>query len=1401
MSVLHSDHLNYLILRYLEEHGHENAATAFHKDWQRPYHYRDPEALPFARVVPRDALVSVVQDGLFFDELSATHRKTHRRHRWTAVNPRAPLDEQDLTELDDGADTSRPPSSGKRKSRPPVMRAPDEFPTPAPKRQRRNEGAEGVHVNGDGDAMDVDETSPTAATEDDAEVASPAGPSEAEAVEVPERYDSMDVMIQTDIKDGPKTSTMYWKIDKPGATVYNSIWNPDSDPKNAKTLLTVGESLCRFYEVPDRADDVQELTHLDDPNVPANGVVTASAWHPQGHTAACAMEAALQLSDGGRQVPMQLILNHGREHGSTIWNADPKMLEPQGVVLCMRYSRDGTYLLVLRTNAQRGFVQVWKTPQPVDDAGSARDQPIAWRWFDRQALDACWTSDILFLICGEDGLSCAYQIDTINNGNEPPVPAPVSAVTNGQGLTERDAELIGFKAKWDKLRYDPYAGVAVLASTSSKVFVTRPMTARYAGDLPQNACLNGELHLPGNLTALAFQPRGPSTNSMVTSGDGAEEGLRESLLAATFEEGSCAIYRLTRPNASRAVSERVVSLAMWEGPALALAWSPQGTHLAFGGADVVHIYETAALSTPKNGARREPLVTWRPEAAALAAGKRAEEQEADGEQEVLVQPSLSWSSDGESLGFAVERQSKSKPTSTTSALMLPVIWTAVVAVLLAGTDWARRWALSGSAIESLLIVYGTSKGTRILSDVPLWTLLATVNLVYAICSTSWLLYGLFTAVCYPMIGITCLVQSGTVATIARKNLRKLLKQLHFTRDKIALFNLPALEIDTDVNGLMVIRGVTISLSKLTIIAHGVELGMKLIDDVELAMYADEVTIPLFRRVEVGDVYGSVKGGKTELFFGDVDDHGDTADDDFSMLGDTPLLRAATAGAEGFKGRPKNQLRKSQMGINRMKDSTAWSGFDFVKALSPDDEKAEKQYLAMLEEIRTTSMVHQSRQQVMQQMSSDSESEYDATPENDNDMRAAICAELRQLPSIAHPPPKSVRVTTLQNSSPPWFRRFTHRLPFLLRVLLAIISYFHLINIDSITVAGSGRFAAAMLQKEVFKHYATDSAELRRLERRVKDWLADANFCLELTGINGMTQVPLSTAWDIVGWLKFNDIMAYRTAPEKAEVAQVVRLGGADATATIPTFLLPHHEHVVPEAPTEAEFEDLAEEIDEADGMPKTAQMQEKAKKVRKDQAAISISVHASLPATFDQSLLDFVAALVKATKIIELEKEFDEVERAADAAGATPPMSPTSPTDDDASIKSDASVSTENGSSKSNLRFKELTKNIRQNLKDGTTGQQIKDLAKELQQSTNTGIKDLHQKTNSGLKDLHHNTRHGMKKAWVGGMVNDRWIAKMVGKVALKLQQAQGDLGYSGEIPIPLAPYRARGELPSKFLP
>ena len=536
---------------------------------------------------------------------------------------------------------------------------------------------------------------------------------------------------------------------------------------------------------------------------------------------------------------------------------------------------------------------------------------------------------------------------------------------------------------------------------------------------------------------------------------------------------------------------------------------------------------------------------------------------------------------------------------------------------------------------------------------------------------------------------------------------------------------------------------------------------------------------MFRHIEIGDVYANAKGGKFEMTFGELEDEDDDDASEFSvLLDDTPLLKAAAAKSRELN-RPK--LRETLTGVSYMRDSTVQQVADTIKTMDPVNEAANQQYQDKLTEIRTSSAVYQSRQQARQKAKSSGRK-----LDDEKDMRAAVCAELQELPAVPHPPRRSIRVTTLQNSSPPYVRRFLHRLPFLLRALLAPISYFHPISISSINAAGSGKWLSTLLQQQVFKEYTENNASLRRLQRKVSTWLADANFCAQLTDIDGLGQVPWSTTYNIVTYLRFDDVLAYRTMPDTGISSQVMRLGGADATFTIPSYLLPHHEHILPPVPTQEDEQEAEEEMNEADGTPKTVQAAHDLKRVKKDETNITMSVHGSLPVACDQSLLNFIASLVKATKMIELEKTVAEVQ----ATPADTPMSPLSPTstnfDDADSIASSPSKATSDDRSETNVSMKEVAgfkvfaKHIRQNLKDGTTKAQIKDFAKE----------------------LHQNAKDGMKKAAVGGLVNDRWIAVLVGKVAAGLQKAQGDVGYSGSIPVALAPYRDTedGDL-AKILP
>ena len=730
-----------------------------------------------------------------------------------------------------------------------------------------------------------------------------------------------------------------------------------------------------------------------------------------------------------------------------------------------------------------------------------------------------------------------------------------------------------------------------------------------------------------------------------------------------------------------------------------------------------------------------------------------------------------------------------------SSMTWPVLTTSLTALLVATLSWPRRWLLSGCAIESLLIILGTSTGSHIFPWVPVWTLLSSLNLIYAVSSTSWLLYAVFTAGCWPLVFLTCLFQFDFAANLARRRLRLLLRDLHFTRDRIALFNLPALEIDTEVSGLVVTRGVTLSLSNLTLVAHGVEIGIKLADDIELAMHVDEVRVAFFRRIEVGDVYANIKGGKAEMTFAEVDKEDE---DDDGFFNETPLLRAATAGSEGIRDRPK--LRESLTRGSYIKDATAKTGLDDIRLLSPDSQVAEKQYLDILTEIRTSSAIYQSRAQARR-----SGKQTGLNLDDEKDMRAAACAELHDFPSVSHPPQHSVKVTTLQNLNRPVVRRFLHRLPFLLRLLLSALGYFHPISIASINAAGSGQWLKELLQQELFKNAGDGNAQVRRIQRRMALWLADARFCLQVIDANGLGQVPLSTNFDIVAYLRVADIMAYRTMPQTEALERVVRLGGADATITIPIFLLHHHEHLLPPLPTSDYEKSIEDEVREADGLAKTMSAEHKLEQVKKDEVSINMSVHATLPATFDQSLLMFVAALVKATKIIEFDQEVGVL-----APGTPDTLDTPDPEVETMETLSRAATTTtldcaQNRGSEDMYRhgrladstdsIKSLHKRVQSDLGGGNTGGRLRALTRSLQQnlreaSVSTAEAFTKESMTGFVRDMQQSTK-SVKRAVVGSIVNDRWIAKLVSKVAANLGRAQGDLGYSFAIPVPLGPYRS----------
>ena len=335
-----------------------------------------------------------------------------------------------------------------------------------------------------------------------------------------------------------------------------------------------------------------------------------------------------------------MLLSHNRDTGSSSNYLFPPLLDPAGIVLALRYSSNGRYLLVARTNLKRGLVLVYDT----SESDESNHEPIAWRIFEDPVFDVAWKGDAQFMVCGERSLLGSFEL------------SPRDSMQNSAlDFTDQTIRQFGLEhaqfttfdwpsCKWDKIRHDIRTNTTALASAEDgKLAVGMPAPGQ-----PENRFW-GQTDVPGQLTALAFQ---------------SDPTLREHenpLIAIACEEGLCKLYTNSVKDFEPVQIIDLVTFYLSEGPALALSWSPGGDYLAVGGTELVQIWETETLvHRDREGRtleRREdslyqPLVTWRPDRTATATPRNGEHLK----DKPLTEPSLSWSADRENLSFAIDRQ-------------------------------------------------------------------------------------------------------------------------------------------------------------------------------------------------------------------------------------------------------------------------------------------------------------------------------------------------------------------------------------------------------------------------------------------------------------------------------------------------------------------------------------------------------------------------------------------------------------------------------------------------------------------------------------------------------------------------------------------------------------------------
>ncbi|KAB8346267.1 hypothetical protein FH972_023311 [Carpinus fangiana] len=384
--LLQTDHINYLIWRYLQEHGYGHTAVQLQRDWRN-----DPQALPFASSVEPHTLMSAIQDALAYDELShglaldrahttgATLPGRSKRYAFIGENQR----KRRASPTDDRAESSRPASShqndGARKRPRLDVNGVKGSGTSVSGRRKSNKNIHPSTAAGQ-DAMDVDRRNSSrseALGEEEEEMPvkeePPPPPSTLElGRSVPVQCDPI---IDTTIAKTLSTFSI------PHADIIHATW----DPTSAELLTVSGGSVFRTYSIPTESrdeDDIAEPAYENVTEAAGSFFVTARSQNEK------RWAYALRVESGVHQCSVHVILEDGERR---------LLSTPNDLTMFLRWNPSGTLLLgssVARGDDQ-GLLYIWDVDSDNDSSPVRIKTP---------ALDGLWLDDSTLLVSGDSML-------------------------------------------------------------------------------------------------------------------------------------------------------------------------------------------------------------------------------------------------------------------------------------------------------------------------------------------------------------------------------------------------------------------------------------------------------------------------------------------------------------------------------------------------------------------------------------------------------------------------------------------------------------------------------------------------------------------------------------------------------------------------------------------------------------------------------------------------------------------------------------------------------------------------------------------------------------------------------------------------------------------------------------
>ncbi|CAK7230861.1 hypothetical protein SCUCBS95973_007717, partial [Sporothrix curviconia] len=331
--------------------------------------------------------------------------------------------------------------------------------------------------------------------------------------------------------------------------VLHCEWNPS----NPSVLAAAGtDALARIWTISRVASSTEAVADhvngisnpykdLVEEDGPPQATVTAMAWNPEGTTIALATEAS----------------NKARV---SIWSPDGTLLHQYNVreppVIKLRWNPNGTSILGIAPEGAGTLVTVFSAVTSNMASYLLKDHDLG-----GDPLDAAWTTESEFLLCGGDLLAAFRVTDS--------------------GIAEARTFNTNKDEHFTMIQYDAISRIAATASERGVIDLWDESGERRAISA----------HI-GLITSLAWQPLqtpGPSD---------------ERLLASGGEDGAISIWNARIPD-----SKPKCSMTM-DLPVMALAFTPDGAFIAGATPERILIWKVGDHAIPRASWRRAPHPGW-----------------------------------------------------------------------------------------------------------------------------------------------------------------------------------------------------------------------------------------------------------------------------------------------------------------------------------------------------------------------------------------------------------------------------------------------------------------------------------------------------------------------------------------------------------------------------------------------------------------------------------------------------------------------------------------------------------------------------------------------------------------------------------------------------------------------